>query len=316
VGGGYGNSASGDTTTVGGGEGNIASDFYATVGGGYGNSASQQNATVSGGIQNTASGLSATAGGGYYNTASGDFATVGGGHTNIASGYVATVGGGWNNIASGSWPAVVSGGMDNQATNEFATVPGGDNNIAGGVGSFAAGMNAQAIKNGAFVWSDGTANTTSTVNNQFMARASGGFIFYTGSGSSAYAQLAAGATTWTAVSDRNAKKNFQPVDTVAVVDKLAAIPIQQWNYKWENDTDVPNIGPMAQDFKQAFYPGRDDKGISTLEFDGVELAAIQGLNQKVEEKAAKIQEQAAEIQSLKQDMAELKKLVQTIAEKK
>ena len=28
---------------------------------------------------------------------------------------------------------------------------------------------------------------------------------------------------------------------------------------------------MAQDFKHAFYPGRDDKGISTLEFDGVEL---------------------------------------------
>ena len=40
------------------------------------------------------------------------------------------------------------------------------------------------------------------------------------------------------------------------------------------NNDVPNIGPMAQDFKAAFYPGRDDKGISTLEFDGVELAAI------------------------------------------
>jgi len=32
---------------------------------------------------------------------------------------------------------------------------------------------------------------------------------------------------------------------------------------------------MAQDFKAAFYPGRDHKSISTLEFDGVELAAIQ-----------------------------------------
>jgi hypothetical protein len=148
-----------------------------------------------------------------------------------------------------------------------------------------------------------------------MARASGGFVFYTGSGSSG-AQLGAGATSWTTLSDRSAKKNFQPVNTTAVLDKLATIPIEQWNYKWEKDTDVPNIGPMAQDFKQAFFPGRDDKGISTLEFDGVELAAIQGLNQKVEEKAATIQEQAAEIQSLKQDLAELKKLVHSIAEKK
>jgi len=39
---------------------------------------------------------------------------------------------------------------------------------------------------------------------------------------------------------------------------------------------------MAQDFKAAFFPGRDDKVITTLEFDGVELAAIQGLNEKVE----------------------------------
>ena len=82
------------------------------------------------------------------------------------------------------------------------------------------------------------------------------------------------ATSWTTVSDRNAKKNFRPIDPVTVLDKLAAVPVEQWNYKWEKDNDVPNIGPMAQDFKRAFYPGRDDKGISTLEFDGVELAAI------------------------------------------
>jgi hypothetical protein len=100
-----------------------------------------------------------------------------------------------------------------------------------------------------------------------------------------------------------------PVDCQAVLEKLAAIPIQQWNYKWEKDSDVPNIGPMAQDFKHAFYPGRDDKGIGTLEFDGVELAAIQGLNQKLNEKDA-------EIQDLKQSVADLKKLVQSLAEKK
>ena len=39
---------------------------------------------------------------------------------------------------------------------------------------------------------------------------------------------------------------------------------------------------MAQDFKAAFYRGRDDKVITTLEFNGMELAAIQGLNEKVE----------------------------------
>jgi hypothetical protein len=108
--------------------------------------------------------------------------------------------------------------------------------------------------------------------------------------------------THVVVSDRNAKKNFQSVDTVAVLEKLAAIPIERWNYQWEKDGDVPHLGPMAQDFKGAFYPGRDDKTISMLEFDGVALAAIQGLNQKLEEKDV-------EIQALKQSVAELKQLV-------
>ena len=115
--------------------------------------------------------------------------------------------------------------------------------------------------------------------------------------------------THVVVSDRNAKKNFQSVDTVAVLETLAAIPIERWNYQWEKDSDVPHLGPMAQDFKGAFYPGRDDKTISMLEFDGVALAAIQGLNQKLDEKDAEIQE-------LKQSVAELKQLVQTLVEKK
>jgi len=110
--------------------------------------------------------------------------------------------------------------------------------------------------------------------------------------------------------DRNAKKNFKPVDTVAVLDKLAAVPIEQWNYKWEKSTDIPNIGPMAQDFKQAFYPGRDDKGITTLEFDGVELAAIQGLNKKLEEQA---KEKDVEIQQLQQSLAQLRAMVSELA---
>jgi hypothetical protein len=130
-------------------------------------------------------------------------------------------------------------------------------------------------------------------------RASGGYRLFSNSGLTAGVALAPNGTSWGTLSDRTAKKNFQPVNTVVVLDKLAAIPIQQWNYKWEQDSDVPNIGPMAQDFKAAFFPGRDDKNITTLEYDGVELAAIQGLNQKLNEKDA-------EIQALKQSVAELK----------
>ncbi len=53
---------------------------------------------------------------------------------------------------------------------------------------------------------------------------------------------------------------------------------------------------------------RDDKGISTLEFDGVELAAIQGLNQKVEEQ---LKAKDAEIQQLKARLEKLEQMLET-----
>jgi hypothetical protein len=134
----------------------------------------------------------------------------------------------------------------------------------------------------------------------------GGVLLQAGSG--IFLSSSSNAITISAAvgSDRNAKKNFQPVDAVAVLNRLAAIPIEQWNYKWEADTATPNLGPMAQDFKAAFYPGRDDKSISTLEFDGVELAAIKGLNQKVDAENAALRARNAE---LEQRLEALEKII-------
>ena len=345
VSGGFINNASGNSATVSGGEGNVVSSDYATAAGGFGNTisgagsfiggggydgyTSQGNtidanaatiggglsnnipdgsryAFIGGGASNTASAFYATVGGGVQNTADGEWATVSGGIDIIAHGAYATVAGGNDNSADGAG-AAVGGGAFNVATGANATVPGGELNYAAGDHSFAGGYNSTANYAGTFAWSDDTGTLTQdTGKNQFVVRASGGFFFYTGTGSSG-AHLDTAATSWTTLCDRNAKKNFQPVDTVAVLDKLAAIPIEQWNYQWEKDDEVPNIGPMAQDFKAAFYPGRDDKGITTLEFDGVELAAIQGLNRKLAEKDAQLQRQAAQISELN---ARLEKLEQ------
>jgi trimeric autotransporter adhesin len=110
------------------------------------------------------------------------------------------------------------------------------------------------------------------------------------------------------------------VDGEAVLEKLVTIPVEKWNYKWEPDTNPPHIGPMAQDFKGAFYPGRDDKSISTLEFDGVELAAIQGLNKKVEVSGqnaeVSIRKLEAENAELRQSMAELNVMVKQLVAQK
>jgi hypothetical protein len=122
------------------------------------------------------------------------------------------------------------------------------------------------------------------------------------------------ATSFNPCSDRNLKENFRPVSPRDVLDKVAALPITRWNFK--DDAGTTHVGPMAQDFYAVFNVGPDDKHIATVDADGVALVAIQGLNQKVEEKEAMIQEQesriqnqAAKITELKQSVDELKKLV-------
>ena len=241
------------------------------------------------------------------------YSAIGGGSQNTiqTNATYSTIGGGVaNTIQTGATFSTIGGGNNNTIQNngQFAVIPGGLQNTATNY-AFAAGNNARAIHTGAFVWSDSTGTlTASAAANSVTMRANGGFTLFTGIGSYGVS-LPAGGTSWAAISDRNAKKNFQPVDTLNVLEKLATIPIQQWNYKWENDTEVPNIGPMAQDFKNTFYPGRDDKSITTLEFDGVELAAIQGLNRKLNEKNA-------EIQNLEKKLDELQAVVKQLAEKK
>jgi hypothetical protein len=294
---------------------------YSFIGGGLSNTNSGIVATIAGGQNNTvtATGGAAAIAGGQDNMAGVDWATIGGGVFNTNNGNAGTISGGRNNTVGVSYEAAVGGGISNQVIANYATVPGGANNIASGVCSFAAGENAQATDDNSFVWGDGTRTAISQGVNSFAALATGGVYFYTikspGAGGPYGAELAAGATSWSVISDRNAKKNFQPVDTAAVLEKLAAMPIEQWNYIWEQDSDVPHIGPMAQDFKHAFYPGRDDKGITTLEFDGVELAAIQGLNQKVKElksENASLHEQNA---VLEKRLQALEHIVQTLADR-
>jgi hypothetical protein len=225
----------------------------------------------------------------------------------------ANIGGGYTNqILSNADYATIGGGSNNTIlANGFAgTIPGGRNNTAASF-AFAAGYNAQATNTGAFVWADSIpVNFNSTNNNSFSARASGGFQFYTSlvgrSGAGVY--IAPGGNSWISISDRNSKKDFTAVNYQAVLDKLVHVPIEQWHYKWESSGDTLNLGPMAQDFKTAFYPGRDDKGISTMEFDGVELAAIQGLNQKLED-------QRVENVELKKEIGELKQMMNTLNQK-
>jgi trimeric autotransporter adhesin len=100
--------------------------------------------------------------------------------------------------------------------------------------------------------------------------------------------------TISSLSDRNAKTNFALVNARQVLDRVAALPITTWNFK-QADPSQRHIGPMAQDFRAAFGVGLDETSICTVDADGVALAAIQGLNQKLEDRSAKLEAENAKL---------------------
>jgi alpha-tubulin suppressor-like RCC1 family protein len=118
------------------------------------------------------------------------------------------------------------------------------------------------------------------------------------------------ALSFTPPSDRNAKENFRPVSPSSVLDKVVSLPISQWNFK--ADASSTHIGPMAQDFYAAFGVGPDDKHIATVDADGVALAAIQGLNRKLEQE---LEQKETEITELKRSVSELKGQIKAVNQK-
>ncbi len=260
-----------------------------------------------------------------------DYGTVGGGAGNLAgtTGEYATVSGGFNNRATEGW-TTVGGGQINVASGVHATVPGGFGNLATGAASFAAGQGSKAhglrsvamgyhaiaTYNGCIVFAD--TSTTDDIPcsnvNQFVARSKGGFYLYTGGNvdtGHTGAVLASGTSAWGVASDRDGKEGIAPVDGGEVLAKVAAMPLSTWQWKSEAGS-VRHMGPMAQDFHAAFGLGDSDRRIVTVDADGVALAAIQGLNAKLESKVA---EQNEHIATLRRANDELRRSVEVLLER-
>ncbi len=291
-----------DTTSpnvIGGHSDNIVgSGYYGSIIGGGG--------TL--GNSNAIFAIYATIAGGYRNAIGTDASSsaIGGGYDNniAANSWAATIAGGyWNAIGTNSYCSAIGGGYSNNiaAYAAYATIPGGHLNFATNY-AFAAGRRAKANHTGAFVWGDSTdADIASTNANSVTMRASGGYRLFSNTNATTGVSLAAGGSSWSSISDRNAKENFAPVNVREVLEKVAALPVTTWNYK-SQDASIRHIGPMAQDFRAAFGVGESDTGITSIDADGVALAAIQGLNQKLE----------AENAALKARLEQLERLVQQL----
>ncbi|MBB4635666.1 tail fiber domain-containing protein [Longimicrobium terrae] len=167
---------------------------------------------------------------------------------------------------------------------------------------------------GAIVFADGstTDSVQASANNQFSARAAGGYRLFTNATMTAGVQLSAGGSSWAVVSDRNRKTDFATLDGEDVLTRLRRVPVTEWRYTAEEDRATRHIGPMAQDWHAAFGLTADDRTINMSDLDGVNLAAAQALEARTTNQSARIQALesrtaalAAENETLRADRAAL-----------
>jgi hypothetical protein len=104
---------------------------------------------------------------------------------------------------------------------------------------------------------------------------------------------------YTAVSDRNLKKNITPTQTV--LEKVQQLNIVDYNFKLQQDGQK-YTGLIAQDVEQIFpnlvVPPNDEQDNYTMDYSGFGVLAIKA-----------IQEQQEKIESLEREIAEIKTLL-------
>jgi hypothetical protein len=338
IGGGQFNASSGDQATVAGGFTNRAIGNFSNIGGGRNNVSSNDDTTVGGGFNNVSGGNGSMVGGGANNASIAAYSVVSGGGGNVSSGTYSTVPGGNANVAAGSlslaagnrakanqngtfvWSDSQNADFASTAINQFLIRA--SNGVGIGTNNPAGQLHVVSTSSTPQLWitqnnpNDFTRLRMKVANNQSWeidvnTNASPSLQFWNStlrmtidfSGNVT-------ATSFNPTSDRNAKENFQAVNPLDVLEKLSAMPISRWNFK--EDAGTTHLGPMAQDFHAAFNVGPDDKHIATVDADGVALAAIQGLNQKLTDE---LKHRDAENAEMKQELGELKQLVNQLNQK-
>jgi hypothetical protein len=161
-----------------------------------------------------------------------------------------------------------------------------------------------------------TFDFTEAANQRFAVRATGGVRFVLGidgNGAATYSCSASNGNAWACASDRSLKHSLVELDGTAVLAKLVAVPLYQWQPKGAN-AHVKHYGPMAQDFHRAFGLGDDERMIGMQDADGVALAAIQGLHSELRERDARLSRQSAELAELRMSFDELRREVAALRE--
>ncbi|MGB8509001.1 MAG: tail fiber domain-containing protein [Pyrinomonadaceae bacterium] len=171
---------------------------------------------------------------------------------------------------------------------------------------------------GTFIWSDGSATASAdtfrnTANNEFAARATGGFRFRTNLTGTTGCNLPAGSGVFNCTSSRYTKENFSLVSGDDVLARLRKVPVSTWNYISEG-RQTRHLGPMAEDFYGAFGLGVGKTSIGVQDAVGVSLAAVKALDARtfeLQRKTAEVEQLRSQLNAMELRLAALEQHAQT-----
>ncbi len=109
---------------------------------------------------------------------------------------------------------------------------------------------------------------------------------------------------WEPVSSKKLKTNVEALDDEVMLSKLRELEIYRYHYISEKRLNpsgqrVSFLGPMAQDFYQAFKVGSDDVSIGEMSIAGVGLKMAQALVRRMDRIEAKLNQQHSLLDKLK-----------------
>jgi len=319
--------------TIGGGFLNdIGTNSHSSaIGGGWDNNiaANSTNATIAGGYLNNIGNNSSfgAIGGGSNNqiATNAAYATIPGGQLNTATNYAFAAGrrAKANHTGAFVWADSTDADFSSTTSNQFNLRATGGVRLSDNTPALFFGETTRQMIN---LWRTNFA--IGVQDNTTYFRSLGRFSWFfggshtntensAGSGGSVGMTLTSGGLTvngtFVSASDRNVKTDFHPVNPQVILEKVAALPLSEWRYQADEQRSR-HLGPMAQDFHAAFGLGANDTTIATVDADGVALAAIQGLNAKVEsgklKAESRIERLEAENAALKARLEKLEQLLE------
>lgn len=222
--------------------------------------------------------------------------TTASGAGSISIGQGTTASGG-NSFASGNYST---------ASGDFSTALG-RNVTAQGHYSVAIGSDVRANGIGAFIFGDNSSSIVLTKSepNRFYARFSRGYYLYSNSAADVGVYVPPGGNAWNSISDSTKKENFNLINGEEVLQKISKFKLGSWNYIGQDPKEFRHYGPMAQDFYAAF--GNDGIGtigcdtlLSSADFDGINLIAIQALEKRTKQQQETIKKLEDKISHLEE----------------